>query len=76
MMHLNNLSSPSRSVDFDGVIVGYAGVGNMCRASTCNINYNSRNVTAFYASVIAHEIGHNFGIYHDAGTQQQFPQID
>jgi len=53
-------------VDFKDQIVGYAGVGTMCRSSSTNVNYDSRSNPLFYATVIAHELGHNLGMYHDS----------
>ena len=56
-----------RAVDFDGPVIGYAGVDTMCRSSCASVNFNSRQDAIFYASVISHELGHNFGMYHDSG---------
>ncbi|KAL5262585.1 hypothetical protein ACHWQZ_G008105 [Mnemiopsis leidyi] len=54
------------AVDFDGPVIGYAGVDTMCRSSCASVNFNSRQDAIFYASVISHELGHNFGMYHDS----------
>ena len=59
--------SPISGVDFEGPVIGYAGVDTMCRSSCSSVNYNSRSNARFYATVIAHELGHNFGMYHDSG---------
>lgn len=50
-----------------GVEVGYATVGSICWISNaCGVTMDLAGETdAFTASVLAHELGHNFGMGHD-----------
>lgn len=61
--------------DFEGGTVGYAGVGTMCFApSSGSINqiWESQDI-GFNAAVVAHEMGHNFGMRHDTGSPPECP---
>lgn len=52
---------------FDGPI-GMAYVNSMCSnpISSCGVNVDGpRFLPAFTASIMAHEMGHNFGLHHD-----------
>eukprot|EP00466_Bigelowiella_natans_P015998 jgi/Bigna1/67917/fgenesh1_pg.4_\ len=53
-------------VDFDGGTIGLAYVGTMCNGGlSVSINQLTGSSAAFDASILAHEIGHNFGMGHD-----------
>ena len=61
-----------RGVKRDGTIgnaIGRATVGSMCwkfRSNACGVTMDLLGETdAFTASVLAHELGHNFGMQHD-----------
>ncbi|CAD7965048.1 unnamed protein product [Amoebophrya sp. A120] len=56
--------------DFDGSTVGLAGMGVMClvsRSGNVNMCAQTESAKADCAAVIAHEVGHNFGMNHDGG---------
>lgn len=60
-------------LDFEGPTIGYAGVGSMCfEASSGGINQVTFS-DAHNAAVVAHEMGHNFGMQHDS-VGNQCPQ--
>eukprot|EP00927_Polykrikos_kofoidii_P078164 TRINITY_DN7501_c0_g1_i3.p1 TRINITY_DN7501_c0_g1~~TRINITY_DN7501_c0_g1_i3.p1 ORF type:complete len:1080 (-),score=160.16 TRINITY_DN7501_c0_g1_i3:72-3311(-) len=55
--------------DFDGSTVGLAGVSAMCdiaRSGNVNMCGPSLSAVAGCAAVVAHEMGHNFGMRHDS----------
>jgi hypothetical protein len=55
-------------VDFDGNTVGLAGLGAMCGSQSSGINQYTNDMDTI--STMAHELGHNFGMHHDSGTEK------
>lgn len=51
--------------DFEGLLLGYAGLGTMCIASQSGGVEQISGDHVFSASVVAHEMGHNLGLRHD-----------
>jgi hypothetical protein len=54
------------SHDFAGATVGYAGVSGMCGGPASSGVEELTGTIAYDAAVFAHELGHNFGMLHDA----------
>ncbi|KAK1794367.1 hypothetical protein P4O66_011255, partial [Electrophorus voltai] len=51
---------------YSGGILGMAFVGSVCSVSTAGgISVYSDNQLQYYSTVLAHEMGHNLGMYHD-----------
>lgn len=61
--------------NFDGSVIGYAYVGRMC---TITNSYGINQITngvAFNATLLAHEMGHNYGARHDNQSSPSNPTI-
>eukprot|EP00928_Gymnodinium_smaydae_P032936 TRINITY_DN23736_c0_g5_i1.p1 TRINITY_DN23736_c0_g5~~TRINITY_DN23736_c0_g5_i1.p1 ORF type:complete len:952 (+),score=115.04 TRINITY_DN23736_c0_g5_i1:61-2916(+) len=59
--------------DFDGNTVGLAGVSAMCdvaRSGNVNMCGPKEGDKAQCAAVVAHEMGHNFGMHHDSSNNK------
>ena len=51
--------------------MGYATVGSMCSNWNANTGVNQMGLSeGVLATILAHEIGHNFGIQHDGPNSQ------
>ncbi|XP_073445043.1 zinc metalloproteinase-disintegrin-like MTP9 [Dendrobates tinctorius] len=55
-------------VDFDGSTVGLATVSAMCESKSAGVSQDHSSVAASVGSTVAHEMGHNLGMYHDLKT--------
>ncbi|XP_069618539.1 zinc metalloproteinase-disintegrin-like berythractivase [Ranitomeya imitator] len=53
------------NVDFDGSIIGLATVSGMCGANSAGVIQDHNTNAASVGSTVAHEMGHNLGMYHD-----------
>lgn len=51
--------------DFDGSVVGYAWLGTLCRTATGYAINQLTQPGGGRATLVAHELGHNFGVRHD-----------
>jgi hypothetical protein len=51
--------------NFDGSIIGIAYIGVVCASPTLAYGATSHYVDAADFAIFAHEVGHNFGAYHD-----------
>ncbi|XP_057305646.1 zinc metalloproteinase-disintegrin-like EoMP06 [Hydractinia symbiolongicarpus] len=54
-------------IDFEGSLVGLAGIGVICSEGSCAVNQDHANSAAVLANTVAHEMGHNLGFYHNGG---------
>jgi hypothetical protein len=55
-------------VDFDGNTIGLAFTGAMCGSQSSGINQYLDDMMTI--STLAHELGHNFNMHHDSGTEK------
>jgi len=51
--------------NFDGSVIGIAYIGVVCASPTLAYGATSHYVDAADFAIFAHEVGHNFGAYHD-----------
>ncbi|XP_077118961.1 disintegrin and metalloproteinase domain-containing protein 28-like isoform X2 [Ranitomeya variabilis] len=54
------------NVDFDGSTVGLAALYAMCEANSAGINQDHSIFASSVGATVAHEMGHNLGMKHDA----------
>ncbi len=60
--------------DFQASVLGYAGLGVMCsHPDAGGIDETRKPDTVFNSAVLAHELGHNFFMLHDGGTDNACP---
>jgi len=52
--------------DFQSTVLGYAGVSTMCQSLSGGIDQTIMDDANFNGAVLAHEMGHNFGMQHDS----------
>ena len=53
--------------DLAGSTIGLAYVGVMCSQSAISVNQDQHSSYTKIGTLIAHELGHNFGMSHDTG---------
>ncbi|XP_065071254.1 zinc metalloproteinase-disintegrin-like MTP8 [Rhopilema esculentum] len=52
-------------IDFEGLVVGMAGIGTICGLSSTGVNMDNHANARKTAGTVAHELGHNLGMAHD-----------
>lgn len=60
--------------DFQGNAIGYATIGEMCKVDSGGINQVTIS-DGRSAMLVAHEMGHNFGLYHDGTNNMCIPEF-
>ena len=55
-------------IDSDGLTLGYALLSRMCSRLSLGVSHDLAPIFTRVASIISHEMGHNFGMLHDTGS--------
>jgi hypothetical protein len=63
--------------DMDGSVIGIAYIGTVCAAPALAFGVTQSYVDAATPGIFAHEVGHNFGGFHDVGDRSgiMYPSI-
>ena len=63
--------------DMDGSVIGIAYIGTVCAAPALSYGITQSYIDAAMAGIFAHEVGHNFGGFHDVSDRSglMYPSI-
>jgi len=62
--------------DFEQSTVGLAWVSTMCSSASSSVNQVWNDNAAYAAKIVGHEMGHNFGMWHDDGEASSFVPLN